>query len=295
MSQSGRDYLALCRQLANAIRDYVYQEKRRQGYVGETLSDPTDLKSVHAIDAYTATLAQQVFAQYDCNLFIESLASTPRADAQFAVYIDPIDGSLNWDRGVGDPCVVIAIAEGPQAECLDDLSIAYVQGLRSGDIYYTQGERALFHSHISGQETEIACRGVTQLAQATAYLRCGYSMAERQLQHSLPLFLRARDIRAVDNAGMELCEIARNAADIMVEARHISDFFNLLAYPILRYAGGRLTDLQGNPLGPQAIQIDAPYDYIACNNAQLQDEALELIQRMRNEHAWEQGDTRFSF
>jgi fructose-1,6-bisphosphatase/inositol monophosphatase family enzyme len=268
---------------------------RDTGFLGETLHDRNDLKSSHTVDDRARTVVHDILAFYRCNVFVESFCTDTGKTADFSIYVDPIDGSLNWDRGVGDPCVVITISDKPAATCLDDLIFGYVEGLRSGDIYYTRDHFAFMRSKIIGTEKQIQCSGPLRLPEATAYLRPGYSMAERQLKHTFPLFLLARDIRAIDNAGMEFCEIARNAADIMVEARNGSDFFNLLAYPILKNAGGLLVDLNGDALGPQPIEIDKPYDYIACNNRMLLDEALNVMKRAAQTRSYDHGNLRLLF
>jgi fructose-1,6-bisphosphatase/inositol monophosphatase family enzyme len=212
-----------------SIREPLYTRLRDTGFLGETLSDRNDLKSSHMVDDWARAAIRDILASYRCNVFVESIRTDISKQADFSLYVDPIDGSLNWDRGVGDPCVVIAISDKPTATCLDELTFGYVEGLRSGDIYYTKDHFVFMLNKIIGAEKQIRCSGPSRLSDATAYLRPGYSMAERQLKHTFPLFLLARDIRAIDNAGMEFCEIARGAADIMVDARNGSDFFNLLA------------------------------------------------------------------
>jgi fructose-1,6-bisphosphatase/inositol monophosphatase family enzyme len=288
-------YLEISRTIGVTIRELLHDRLRNTGFVGETLCDRNNLKSSHVVDDWAGTAILDILASYRCNVAIESTRPDISKHADFSIYVDPIDGSLNWDRGVGDPCVVVAIADKPAARCLDDLTFSYVEGLRSGDIYYTKDHFAFMLSKIIGTERQISCSGPSCLSEATAYLRPGYSMAERQLKYTFPLFLLARDIRAIDNAGLEFCEIARNAADIMIEARNVSDYFNLLAYPILRNAGGLLVDLNGNDLGSQPIEIDKPYDYIACNNRQLLEEALNVMKRTAQARSYEHGSLRLQF
>jgi hypothetical protein len=68
----------------------------------------------------------------------------------------------------------------------------------------------------------------------------------------------------------------------MVEARGISDGFNLLAWPLLRAAGGTLLDIDGVPLAPQPFVPDTPCDYVAAGNAELAHAAVATIHRMRS-------------
>ncbi len=271
------DSLKLCQTIALAIKNQLHDDVKQQGFTGETMDDHSNLKSVHEIDKITAKIATTILEQYNCNIFIESVNDVIHDDAEFSIYIDPIDGSLNWERGVGDPCIVIALSSKSKINCLNDLNFSYVEGLRSNDVYYSDLKNAYFISGISNKLITIKATGVQHASQAVAYLRTGYSAAPQQLQYCKNLYPVVRDIRGFDNAAMELCEIARNAADVMVEARGISDFYNLLAYPILKTAGGYLTDLQGNDIGQQHLEFNAHYNYIACNNKQLLTSVITLL------------------
>jgi len=271
------DYLKLCYSISDAIKTHLYDDVIQHGFTGETMADPTNLKSTHDIDTVSAKIASDILSTYNCNIFIESVKNSINSKAQFSIYIDPIDGSLNWERGVGDPCIVIAISPCPTIQNLNDLCFSFVYGLRSHDVYYTDLKNAYFVSSISKKITKIECQGKHSISQATAYLRAGYGAAQQQLNITSSLYSAVRDIRAFDNAAIEMCEIARNAADVMVEARGISDFYNLLAYPILKTAGGYLTDLAGNELGTRAIDFESNYNYIACNNKQLLNDVINKL------------------
>jgi fructose-1,6-bisphosphatase/inositol monophosphatase family enzyme len=246
---------------------------------GETLLEPDDLKSGHAIDAEAADVAREVLRDVPCTIRIEGEPATQRSDAdpRWSLCIDPVDGSLNWDRGVGDPAFVLAASPYPGPATLDDLTFAYVEGLRSGDRYWTADGAAWFESAATGRTLRLSCAAPGVLGHATGYLRCGYGGARAQLARTLPLFLAARDLRAFDNAGTELCEVARNAAHFLVEARGISDGFNLLAWPIVRAAGGVLLDLEGGHLARQPVELAEPADYVLAGNRPLAEAIVERI------------------
>jgi len=245
---------------------------------GESPSEAGDLKSTHEIDTQAAAIARESLDAWHCNVVIEGEAAAFDPDARFCVYIDPVDGSLNWERGIGDPAFVLAAAPGARATALDDLSFAFVQGLRSGDTYRTEHGRAIHRGALAGRERRLDCAAPHRLEDATGYLRAGYGGARRQLARTLPLYLGARDLRASDNAAIEFGEIARNAAHFMVEARSLSDGFNLLAWPLLRAAGGILRGLDGSDLPSRPWQPDARIDYVVAGGARLAD---DLLQRMR--------------
>ena len=270
------DLPALGRRLAAGVRARLVRDMSAAAGQ-ETLVDAGDLKSAHRIDVHAADVAREVLRGARCNLFIEGEAAVRHDAPRFCVYIDPIDGSLNWDRGVGDPAVVLAAGRGAEANTLADLETAYVEGLRSGDRYWVADGAALHRNALTGARVALRCRGPGGLERATGYLRCGYGGARRQLERTLPLFLAARDVRAVDNAASEIAEIARGAADFMVEARGISDGYNLLAWPILRAAGGALLDLDGAALDTAPFDPAAPVDFVAASDRRLADEVVARV------------------
>lgn len=289
------NYKELGQILAQTVRADLVANLRQSGLVGETLTQPDDLKSTHRTDEIATRAVLRVLEPYPCNIFIESLAPRCRSDAKFSIFIDPLDGSLNWDRGCGDPCIAIAISERIESLRLVDLTFAYVEGLRSGDFYYTHGEATYFFHHLLQQEFSIYCQGPSQLSKATAYIRFGYSLASHQLENSLPILLNCRDMRAIDNTSIELCEIARNAADLLVEARGRADPYTLLAYPIVKYAGAFICDCDGNSIEQLPLDENERIDFVICNNPDLLREVIELCQQLKRSRQYSHDTMRFSF
>lgn len=286
---------SLSRAISKKVKSALVQNLSTTGFVGETLVQGDNLKSTHQIDVTAIDVLVETLKDCPCNIYVESGLIEKKQEASFSIFIDPIDGSLNWERGVGDPCIAIAISEKTKDIKLKDLNYAYVEGFRSGDIYYTQSGKSYFFSHITQTEICIYSEGKANFSEATAYLRPGYSMAKEQLEVSFPIFLLCRDIRAIDNAGMEICEIARNAADLMIEARKASDNFNLLAYPILQYAGGILCDLEGNSLEELSMESEQQVDYIACNNQELLKQTLEVLRQLKHSRRYVKDNIIFSY
>lgn len=274
------DLPALGHEIARSIRARLEHQLRDYG-LGETLGDPSNLKSTHAIDDYAADLAAAALAAYRCNIFIEGRAHRFDPYAPVSFYIDPVDGSTNWERCVGDPAFVIACCPQPVARTLGDLDAAYVEGLASGDRYWACHGEAIYQCARTGQIGRLGPAPPVSLSHATGYLRFGYGGARQQLAHSVPLMFACRDIRAFDNAGTEFCHVARGAAHFILESRGFSDGFNLLAYPVLRTTGGVLLDLEGNSLECRRWDPTEHYDYIAASSPALADEVVSFIDEAR--------------
>jgi len=164
------DYFYLCKVISEKVKSELVKRLSETGFVGETLSNPNNLKSTHKIDEVAIEIVLEVLQERKCNIYMESWRAQIDDQADFSIFIDPIDGSLNWERGIGDPCIVIAVSEKKGEVKLKDLTYAYVEGFRSGDRYYTREDSAYFFSHLTQKEVPIRCQGKTSLSEAMVYL-----------------------------------------------------------------------------------------------------------------------------
>lgn len=269
--------LIQARRIAYSIRDTLIQRLSETGYIGDTNLVSNDLKSHHSIDDIAIKAVMNELKDSKVAIYLEDEKKHVADGANYSIYIDPVDGSLNWDRGTGDPCIVIAMSDKIKISCLDDLNFAFVYGLRSGDEYWVEDNKAYYFCKLTQSKYEINSAQTVGVENMVGYFRPGYGMAERQLRRTLPLFYKVRDIRAMDNAGIEICEIARGAADLMIEARDGSDGFNLLAYPILKAAGGAIFTLTGADISSKPISLDNKYNYIALGNPSQIKEIISSI------------------
>lgn len=274
------NYLDFSRKLCLAVKKAMLSDLQNNHDSG-VRADGESTKAVHAIDEVAYREALQMLQEVPCNVYMESFAPHLSPDAAFSLFIDPVDGSLNWDRGVGDPCFALAITEKTTDIRFCDFSFAYVEGLRSGDYYFVRDGKAWFYQHLLGKEKVVQSSTQEDLSKAHAYLKTGYQGAAKQFRVSMPIFLKVKDIRAIDNSGMELCELARGASDLMIEARQLSDFYNLLAFPIVRAAGGVISDLDGNRIDNELIRPEGLYDFVAAGNEILWQHCVDEIHAFR--------------
>ena len=268
---------------AQAVKNALVQNLQKTGYRQQRLQQQGHSKATHATDLVAFKALEPLIAQQPCQALIEGFEPISHPNPTFTVFIDPLDGSLNWDRGAGDPAFMLAILPRAQWQgaCFKHLSFAYVQGLRSGNYYYSFGLNAWHYNALTQQLLPLQCGAITQLDQALLYLKTGYGGAERQFRYTWPLFFEAKDIRATDNAGTELCELAADAADAMVEARQLSDFYNLIPLPILQAAGAVVTNLKGQDLWHSALAPNQHYDFIAATSNPLHQQIWQRIQQFR--------------
>lgn len=252
----------------------------------------TDLKGKHQADEQVYHALADFFSlqQLPANIYIESgpplLCGT---EAEFCIYIDPVDGSVNRDLGVGDPGIVIAYAAGCSPH-FKDVFAGYVYGLRSRDTYYSTDGKSYYQPSDSVHAVEILCdQRVTRIQDAILYYNDGYgkefAMHAFNKAGILPFLVKHRN--AFDNAGLEICQLCRGAAHLRVEARAYqargrmkgSDHANMLAaFAIGKGAGVLVADLKGNSFDNTTIEVDRVQDFLCASNENLMQETLKILE-----------------
>ncbi|MFH1856391.1 MAG: hypothetical protein ABH836_04060 [Candidatus Omnitrophota bacterium] len=253
-----------------------------------------DLKGKHGIDEllYKAIKKFIIENGVPASVYIETEEPLIRDKADFSIFIDPVDGSLNRDLGVGDPAIAVTFSFKEKPKFID-ICYGYVYGLHSEDTYFTKGGKSYFKRKASAA-IEIQCdKFVKRLKDAILYYNDGYGgeFALNSLKRAgaLPLFVKHHN--AFDNTAMEICQICRGAAHLRVEARSYekdgrqrgSEHANMLAaFSIGKNAGLIVTDLNGAPLDEVYIDLDKPQDFICGCGPELLKETIGILER--NKH-----------
>ncbi len=254
-----------------------------------------DLKGHHTADEVAIERIKKYLAAINiqANIHIEGHEPiTQGNDPELSIYIDPVDGSLNRDLGVGNPACVIAMTMNKKPK-LKDLQFGYVFDLHAGNTYYSHNNEAYCIPTGETEAVPIKCdSGATKVQDAIIYINSGYGrkFAMQELLKTGVLRLMAKHVNSFDNSAMEICQMARGAAHLRVESRSYtennvmkgSDHANLLAaMTIGKAAGLYTTDLQGNSLEDETIDIDQVQDFICCSNPELLKDAIRVIKRNR--------------
>lgn len=256
------------------------------------IKDKNDFKSEHIADDEAIKKIKEYFFSNNvqANVFFEG--SDPylcKTHPKIALFIDPIDGSLNRDLGVGDPGIVIAFAKNHDEIRFKDIYGGCVYGIHSKNIYVSFDNETHFYQNHNSDPIKIMCdQAVIELKDVILYYNDGYgqhfSKSTFKKAGSLPLFVKHRN--AFDNTAMEICQICRGAAHARVEARSVivneklkgSDHANILpAFAIGNGSGLLVTDLKGNSLNNEIIDLDKVCDFICCNNESILLQIIDII------------------
>lgn len=174
--------------------------------------------------------------------------------------IDPIDGTTNYAHGLPIFAVSIAVAVAGQIQ----VGIVY-------NPYYREKYTAIRGrgARLNGEPIHVS----KTLALDKSMLVTGFPYSVREelnnLDHFTNFTKRGRAVRRLGSAAMDLAFVARGAIDGYWEP-HLNPYDLAAGWLLVEEAGGRVTDLVGNPLTIQATQI------LATNGA-IHDQMLEVL------------------
>jgi myo-inositol-1(or 4)-monophosphatase len=204
--------------------------------------------------------------QFPCPVKLLSEEGSPRTfgsgDPEWALVLDPVDGSENFSRGLAPAAVALALIPADLPVAVDTVEYALV-----GDLYRRhtwQAERG--KGSLLNGTIPLRASPVTQLEQAM--ISCDLN------QLNVPSFLakvlaRAKGVRAFGSATTVLARVADGSLDVHIDLRGRLTPENFLAPAlIISEAGGRITDPDGDAL-PQIQSLTECYSILAAANPDL--------------------------
>lgn len=289
-----------------------YREKLLSGLAKVDYEDNTqsDSKGSHKIDKYTKNVIIDVITEdfsevmRNANIYIEGEPVLWAEEPTCCILIDPVDGSRSADQHIGDPCMMLAFTPVFRDNNLKfkHIQTCYIRGLHSGDRYFTYQGKAYYvpegykyslleDGRILLDETRVL-NAITlkkssksSLKDASVIVRDGYGMrnvVSSKINHDI--LNEVKHTFSYDITGIELCYLAsgRDIVNLVVEARrHFkdgkwagSDGFNLMAYPLVKAAGGMIYTLDGQELDEIIFEPSEIYDFIAASDQALVEEFI---------------------
>ncbi|MGE5404510.1 MAG: inositol monophosphatase family protein [Candidatus Saccharibacteria bacterium] len=304
---SESDFLKLAHSIAGEIRNYIRNYHRHQyesqswphlnsGENASYTPNPTDCLAYQAI----LDIVNRKFPYMleEANFLIEGFEPVLGRDAQYTLFIDPVDGSRSAALRIGDPCIMLAFSPKRDLAQIEfrDLHYSYVEGLHTGDTYFTycgkcyyvpggfyyeaHDEDVYLYGEILLEPIHLKQEYPRSIEEASVIVRDGHGMrrhVREKINHSI--LDHARHVFSYDITGLELSYLAsgRDIVHLLVESRsHFdkgrlvgSDGFNLLPFPLVKAAGGVVYSLDGEPLDEQLFNPYGVYDFVAASNPKI--------------------------
>lgn len=152
--------------------------------------------------------------------------------------VDPIDGTTNFIRGLHYSCVSVALAQ-------DNTPLVGVVYNPYLDLCYSaeKGKGAF----CNGTPLSVSANTIDRSLVSVGFTAYERDMTDRMFRLFRGLFDHCEDIRSFGSAALDLCAVGAGAVDVFVELQlHPWDY--AAAACIITEAGGRISDLNGDPL-----------------------------------------------
>ncbi len=183
----------------------------------------------------------------------------------FAVVVDPLDGTYNAAFGI--PIYSVSIAIGTPD--ISDIWFGYVKNIANDDLYFAEKGRG---AYLNGNK--ISPSSTTRLNRSCISLY-GYRL---NVGRTVNLWKKVRRIRIFGSVALEICYVAAGRTDAFIDVRRTLRLVDVAAGKlILEEAGGTVT----NGLGAQLKLVDnvAKKVDIVASNSHIHRDILRLTVR----------------
>jgi fructose-1,6-bisphosphatase/inositol monophosphatase family enzyme len=180
--------------------------------------------------------------------------------------LDPVDGTVNFSRSNPIFCCCVSVAEG------DEVRHAAVAAPRLGDVYYASLGSGAFRDSASGETSPLHVGETDKLEYALVGADVTFSSggSDPRKNGILEVFRSCWQLRSLGSAGIRGAWLAAGYLDVSVGTRNTAWDYAPTAL-LVSEAGGRVTDLVGNPWTYDSDGL------LATNNETLHEEVLGLI------------------
>ncbi|WP_081638786.1 inositol monophosphatase [Salinarchaeum sp. Harcht-Bsk1] len=261
MTSDPAERLAVAREAATAGGERALQDFRGDVAV-ETKSGPTDYVT-EADRAAQRTVVETIRDSFPDDPIVGEEDETPNSvpESGPAWVIDPIDGTANYVRGMH--CWTTAVAAVEDGEPV----AAVIAAPALGDLY-AAGEDGATRN---GDRISVASRSDPQEAAVCPTLWWSRDRREEFGAVADAVVRSFGDCRRIGSAQYELALVADGALDATIANVFASPWDTIAGAHVVRQAGGRVTDVEGERWRHDARGIVA-------SSGEIHDEALEATQ-----------------
>lgn len=184
-----------------------------------------------------------------------------QGDSGYRWFVDPLDGTTNYAHGY--PCFSVSIGVERDGEVI--YGVVYDPTLE--ELFTAEREGGAF---LNGKQLRVsAISRLSDALLATGFPPDVGTAEENNLDHFANFMKRAQAVRRPGSAALDLCYVAAGRFDGFWELR-LSPWDVAAGSLMVMEAGGRVTDLQGQPLRLSKPQVVA-------SNGLLHEEMLRIL------------------
>ena len=176
-------------------------------------------------------------------------------------YIDPIDGTMNFSRGIPEVGVSVALFKDGSPH------IGVVCNPFSGRMWTSEIGRGAWRD---GVPVHVSDRPLEDCILSTAWCCYRKELAPRVFEATERLYPRINDLRRIGTAAVELSMLAEGAVDMYFEIR-LSPWDHAAALTCVKAAGGVFHGIEDD------VWFDRPSPVLAANSQGNLDELLDVV------------------
>ena len=186
---------------------------------------------------------------------------SPILDEGYTWIVDPIDGTMNFSRGIPEVGISVALFKDGEPY------IGVVHNPFTGRMYSAEVGRGAW---MDDTPIHVSDRPLEDCILSTAWCCYGKELAPRVFDVSESLYPRINDIRRIGTAAVELSMLAQGAIDLYFEIR-LSPWDHAAALTCVKAAGGVYRGIDGD------VRFDGPSPVLAANTEDNMEVLLETV------------------
>lgn len=183
---------------------------------------------------------------------------------EYVWIIDPIDGTANYARGIGDCCISVALSH--RGELVE--GVVYIPW--RDELYSARKGSGAF---LNGRRLKVSERPMSACLFGTAMSAYRKEFAKVCSDIIFDVYMRSNDVRRFGSAAVELCMLAAGQLDLYFEMR-LQPWDYAAASLILSEAGGVSCGFDGGPLS-----LDKASLVLAANSRENLDDILATVRK----------------
>jgi myo-inositol-1(or 4)-monophosphatase len=184
-------------------------------------------------------------AKLKCKVITEEKGEVNLGNSGKLLFIDPLDGSLNYSKGIPHFCVSIALKEG------DEITLGIIYDPCRKELFLAEKNKGAFLN-----EEKIKVSKCKSLKNSFCAMGFDYENFKRSMMIEEKIRKAVKRVRSFGSAGLELSWVACGRLEGYVDL-DLKPWDLAAGSLLVEEAGGKVTDLKGNPWNPYCKQIVA--------------------------------------
>lgn len=239
-------------------RDYLsYQMMKEKGSEEEAVTD-SDVNIQRELMSRLSEIVP------DSQFYCEEEGYNTFKKAEYLFIIDPIDGTMNYTRGIPECAISVALLHN------NELVFSCVYNLFRDEMFYAIKGKGAYYQ---GRKIHVSDRDFRHSIFFTGFSLYEKKFAKECIEMTKEVYMSTNDVRRFGSAALELCYIALGRGELYFAYR-LQPYDYSGGELILKEAGGAICSLHN-----KKVTHDKPQLVIAANNIENLNKLSEIVSK----------------